>query len=67
MVRDGTLAAEGVSKEDMAKRNHLAKWKKQMLKDLTMFVSPTRLCIRNIPTNIDDKNLKKVMLKFAED
>ena len=51
----------------MVKRNHLAKWKKQILKDLTMFVSPTRLCVRNIPPNIDDKNLKKIMLKFAED
>ena len=67
LVREGTLASEGVSKEDMAKRNQLAKWKKQMLKDLTMFVSPTRLCVRNIPPNIDDKSLKKIMLKFAED
>jgi len=67
LVRDGTLAAEGVSKEDMAKRNQLSRWKKQMLKDLTMFVSPTRLCVRNLPPNIDDKNLKKLILKYAED
>ena len=67
LVREGTLAAEGVSKEDMAKRNQLSRWKKQMLKDLTMFVSPTRLCVRNLPPNIDDKNLKKLILKFAED
>lgn len=51
----------------MAKRNQLSRWKKQMLKDLTMFVSPTRLCVRNLPPNIDDKNLKKLILKFAED
>ena len=51
----------------MAKRNQLARWKKQILKDLTMFVSPTRLCVRNLPPNIDDKSLKKIMLKFADD
>ena len=67
LVREGTLAAEGVSKEDMGKRNHLSRWKKQMLKDLTMFVSPTRLCIRNLPPDLDDKSLKKIMLKFGED
>merc|ERR1719328_390464 len=32
-----------------------------------MFVSPTRLCVRNLPPDIDDKKLKKLMLKFAED
>merc|ERR1712110_1310942 len=66
LVREGTLAAEGVSKEDMAKRNHLSKWKKQMLKDLTMFVSPTRLCIRNLPPDLDDKRLKKIMRDFKK-
>ena len=67
LVRDGTLAAEGVSKEDMAKRNQLSRWKKQILKDLTMFVSPVRLCVRNLPQHIDDKSLKNIMLKFADD
>ena len=38
LVREGTLAAEGMSKEDLTKRNQLSRWKKQILKDLTMFV-----------------------------
>ena len=67
LVREGTLAAESVSKEDMTKRNQLAKWKKGMLKDLNMFVSPVRLCVRNLPPHIDDKKLKGLMLKYAED
>ena len=67
LVREGTLAAEGVSKEDITKRNHLSRWKKQMLKDLNMFVSPTRLCVRNLPLDIEDKKLKQIMLKFADD
>ena len=37
-----------------------------MLKNLNMFVSPIRLCIRNIPPNIDDKKLLAIVKKFSE-
>jgi len=60
MVREGTQAAEGVSASDMAKRKVVEKQKKHLLKNLNMFVSSTRLCIRNLPPNVDDSKLKSL-------
>ncbi len=42
LVRRGTQAAVGVSDQDMQKRVSLERWKRGMLKDLNMFVSPYR-------------------------
>jgi hypothetical protein len=55
LVREGTQAAIGVSKADLSLRVLLEKRKRQMLKDLNRFISSQRLCIRNIPEEIDDK------------
>jgi nucleolar protein 4 len=55
-----------VSKADLEKRTQLEKYKRSMLKNLNMFVSPNRLCIRNIPPNIDDKKLVAIVKKFSE-
>lgn len=63
LVRPGTKAAEGVSKVDMEKRVKVNKWKSQMLKDLNMFISPTRLCFRNVPLEFNDGQLKKLLSK----
>ena len=63
MVREGTQAAEGVSASDMAKRKVVEKQKKHLLKNLNMFVSSTRLCIRNLPPNVDDTKLKSLIVK----
>ena len=63
MVREGTQAAEGVSASDMAKRKVVEKQKKHLLKNLNMFVSSTRLCIRNLPPNVDDSKLKSLIVK----
>jgi len=63
MVREGTQAAEGVSASDMAKRKVVEKQKKHLLKNLNMFVSSTRLCIRNLPPNLDDSKLKSLIVK----
>ena len=67
LVREGTLAAEGVSKQDMAKRAQLNKWKKGVLKDLNMFVSPVRLCVRNLPNKVTDKTLRVLIKKHSSD
>lgn len=68
LVREGTLAAEGVSKADMAKRSQLNRWKKSALKDLNMFVSPVRLCVRNLPTQMAKDNfLRQVIKKHCQD
>ena len=63
LVRQGTKAAEGVSKSDLEKRAKVEKWKRQMLKDLNAFISPTRLCFRNIPQTYSDALLKKIIVK----
>ena len=63
LVRQGTQAAEGVSKADLEKRARVEKWKRQMLKDLNAFISPTRLCFRNIPPSYSDAQLKKLVVK----
>ena len=39
----------------------------QVLKDLSMFVSPVRLCVRNLPDHINDQALKRVFAKCLED
>jgi len=59
----GTQAAEGVSASDMSKRKLVEKQKKHLLKNLNMFVSSTRLCIRNLPPHIDDGKLKSLIVK----
>ena len=44
-VRKGTQAAIGVSEADLQKRVQVEKWKRGMLKDLNMFISPYRYCL----------------------
>jgi len=63
IIREGTAAAEGVSKSDMERRKIIQKQKKQMLNNLNMFVSSTRLCVRNLPPYIDDSKLKSIFSK----
>merc|ERR1719471_2543325 len=63
IIREGTAAAEGVSKTDMDRRKMVQKQKKQMLSNLNMFVSSTRLCVRNLPPYIDDAKLKSIFAK----
>jgi len=68
LVREGTLAAEGVSKADMTKRTQLNRWKKNVLKDLNMFVSPLRLCVRNLPNHLTkDAALRVIIKKHCND
>ncbi len=63
MIRPGTQAAQGVSAADMAKRQKNEFWKKQMLRNLHMFISRERLCIHNIPLKMTDKQFKKLIAK----
>merc|ERR1712156_528663 len=66
LVREGTQAAQGVSKTDLQLRVQMEKRKKDMLKDLNRFIDPTRLVIRNIPENHTDPSLKKLVFKFGQ-
>lgn len=64
-VREGTLAAAGVSKADMALRIKREQVKRRMLKNLHIFVSPTRLCINNLPKTVTDKELGRIFKSYA--
>ncbi|CAI4232791.1 unnamed protein product [Auanema sp. JU1783] len=58
LIREGTTAAKGMSKEDAAKRVKLAESAKKKLENLHMFVSPVRLVVHNLPVNMNDYKLR---------
>ena len=41
--------------------------KREKLKDPNIFISETRLSIHNLPTNVDDKQLRQICLKNCEE
>lgn len=49
----------------MAKRQQNELWKKQMLRNLHMFISQERLCVHNIPPRMTDKQLAKLFKKHS--
>ncbi|VDK84725.1 unnamed protein product [Litomosoides sigmodontis] len=59
-IRPGTTAAAGMSEADAEKRARLAVAARQKLKNLHMFVSPTRLVIHNLPKSLTDKALRSI-------
>ncbi|CAD6194058.1 unnamed protein product [Caenorhabditis auriculariae] len=65
LIRDGTASAKGMSKEDAAKRERLAEAARKKLENSNMFVSPTRLCIHNMPQRIDNAELLKLVKAAA--
>lgn len=56
----GSPAALEVSMSDMEKRLKLERWKSQMLRNLNMFISRTRLAVHNLPSNLDDAELRQL-------
>jgi nucleolar protein 4 len=58
LILPDTPAAEGLSKEDLAKRQRAWKEKREKLKNPNYHVSTTRLSVRNIPLDMADKTLK---------
>uniref|UniRef100_A0A1I7ZFK4 RNA-binding protein 28 n=1 Tax=Steinernema glaseri TaxID=37863 RepID=A0A1I7ZFK4_9BILA len=57
-IRPGTADANNMSQHDTEKRQKLASLAKNKLRNLLMFVSPTRLVIYNVPRNWTDKTLR---------
>lgn len=49
----------------MALRIKREQVKRRMLKNLHIFVSPTRLCINNLPKSVTDKKLSKIFNTYA--
>jgi len=64
-IRPGSSAAVGVSASDLNKRAALAQTKKQLLRNLAVFLSPQRLCIHNLPLHFTDKALRKLFKTHA--
>ncbi|KAK0429211.1 hypothetical protein QR680_011254 [Steinernema hermaphroditum] len=57
-IRPGTASANEMSQHDVEKRQKLASLAKNKLRNLLMFVSPTRLVIYNVPKNWSDTTLR---------
>lgn len=66
LIYAGSPAAEGVSKGDLEKRLALEGKKRILLQKLTNFVSRTRLCVHNVPTDYDNIKLKKLFKDCVE-
>ena len=67
MIRPGTKSAEGLSEAYLNKRLKLENVKKEKLKNLSIFVSGTRLAVHNLPKAVDDKALRELARKAAKD
>nr|XP_033343102.1 RNA-binding protein 28 [Megalopta genalis]XP_033343103.1 RNA-binding protein 28 [Megalopta genalis]XP_033343104.1 RNA-binding protein 28 [Megalopta genalis]XP_033343105.1 RNA-binding protein 28 [Megalopta genalis] len=65
VIMAGSAAASGVSATDMAKRLQMEQWKSQILRNLHMFVSRSRLIIHNLPSTLDDAKLRKIAERYA--
>ncbi|KAL5010538.1 hypothetical protein ScPMuIL_012843 [Solemya velum] len=63
LIRSGTEEAKGLSKGDLDKRMKVEALKRRKLKNESIFISTTRLCVRNLPTHVDDKELRGILLK----
>uniref|UniRef100_A0A183BDP1 RRM domain-containing protein n=1 Tax=Echinostoma caproni TaxID=27848 RepID=A0A183BDP1_9TREM len=60
IIRPGTAAAEGLSAEDLERRESLLRAKKIKLQNPNVFISDVRLCVRNLPLSVTDEQLKQV-------
>lgn len=65
VILAGSPAATGVSEADMLKRLQLEHNKSRLLKNLQMFVSPTRLVVHNLPPTLTDKGLWRIFKKHS--
>ncbi|KAF4101199.1 RNA-binding protein 28 [Onychostoma macrolepis] len=65
LIRPGSKSAEGVSETDLAKRTRFEELKRAKLKDINVYVSKTRLCVHNLPKNVDQQKLQKFCLSAA--
>ncbi|KAK9286920.1 hypothetical protein L1049_015327 [Liquidambar formosana] len=62
LILEGTPAAEGVSANDMAKRQMLEAQKTTKLQSPNFHVSRTRLIIYNVPKSMTEKELEKICI-----
>ena len=65
VIFPGSDAAREVSKADMLKRTKAYAEKKAKLSKSHYYVSKTRLCVRNLPTSVDERKLKALFQQSA--
>jgi nucleolar protein 4 len=67
LAREGVIlkdseAAQGLSQQELDRRTEAYKTKKKKLENPNYAVSSTRLSVRNLPAEVDEKQLKSVFL-----
>ena len=68
LARVGLIRGEAVSKmskHDLKLRDNIERLKKMKLRNSNIVVSATRLCIHNVPTLWNDKQLRNLCLEAA--
>uniref|UniRef100_A0A914WZY8 RRM domain-containing protein n=2 Tax=Plectus sambesii TaxID=2011161 RepID=A0A914WZY8_9BILA len=67
IIRPGTTQAKNMSEADAKKRANLELAARNKIKNLHMFVSPTRLVVHNLPPSVTDKRLKSICFLASND
>ncbi len=65
VILEGSEAAKDLSKSDLTKRMKAHSEKMAKLAKPHFYISRTRLCVRNLPTAVDEKKLKTLFLEHA--
>uniref|UniRef100_A0A5K3F6J6 RNA-binding protein 28 n=1 Tax=Mesocestoides corti TaxID=53468 RepID=A0A5K3F6J6_MESCO len=65
LIRPGSRAAEGLTATELAMRESVIRTKQAKLRNPSIFISPLRLCLRNIPLDVDNKKLRRACQKIA--
>jgi len=60
LIRAGTKEAKEMSESDAEKRLRIEAANRQKIKNLSIFVSPNRICVHNVPKRIRDAELKTI-------
>lgn len=66
LILPGSKDYENLTEKDIEKRISAARLKREKLKNPNVFISKTRLMIRNIPKSVDEKRLKKIAKRYLE-
>ena len=62
MIQEGSPAWAAMSSADRTKRRRAADELQTKLKSPNFFVSRTRLCVRNLPYSLEEKQLKELLV-----
>lgn len=65
--KSDSIEVQEMSKGDAEKRRSLDLRKREKLKNLHNLVSDVRLCVHNLPSSIDDQDLRRIFKKAIED